>query len=171
MATNKKFVAKNGLLAPDAEFTGVASVVLPSGTTAERPQNPVAGMIRFNIDLDAFEGYDGDQWVPFDEADTGSSVAVATTDITTVDSFDKNTVRATKYVVNVDQGSDHRTSEILVSSDDDSDSFLTEYAIISSDTGIAAFSTDISGDDVRLRVTMNSGDAATVRFTKISLLK
>jgi len=42
---------------------------LPSGTTAERPANPVAGMIRFNTDLNYFEGYDAgqDAWLRVSE--------------------------------------------------------------------------------------------------------
>jgi len=37
------------------------ALVTPSGTTAQRP-TPVAGYIRFNEDLDSWEGYDGSQW-------------------------------------------------------------------------------------------------------------
>lgn len=70
MATNKKFVAKNGLIAPDAEFTGVTSITLPAGTTAERPQNPVSGMVRFNTDVGALESYDGVDWIEVGDVDT-----------------------------------------------------------------------------------------------------
>ena len=35
---------------------------MPIGTTAERPSSPEAGEIRFNTDLDTFEGYDGFSW-------------------------------------------------------------------------------------------------------------
>lgn len=62
MAINKKFVAKNGLVSPDAEFTGVTSIHLPSGNTAQRPAVAIPGMIRFNTDLDSVEGYDGFEW-------------------------------------------------------------------------------------------------------------
>jgi hypothetical protein len=34
------------------------------GTTANRPASPLAGMLWFNTDLQAFEGYDGVQWAP-----------------------------------------------------------------------------------------------------------
>jgi len=36
---------------------GSAAVVLPSGTTADRPQNPVNGQIRYNSDTQRFEIY------------------------------------------------------------------------------------------------------------------
>jgi hypothetical protein len=35
---------------------------LSVGTEAERPNTPLAGMIRFNDDVDSFEGYDGTDW-------------------------------------------------------------------------------------------------------------
>lgn len=35
---------------------------LPSGTTAQRPGSPVAGMMRYNSDLDKMEYYDGTYW-------------------------------------------------------------------------------------------------------------
>jgi hypothetical protein len=44
-----------------ASFTSTGSVKIPVGTTAQRP-SPVAGMLRFNDDLDEFEGYNGTAW-------------------------------------------------------------------------------------------------------------
>jgi hypothetical protein len=37
---------------------------LPVGTTGERPGSPNSGMIRFNSDLTAYEGYNGTGWLP-----------------------------------------------------------------------------------------------------------
>ena len=34
-----------------------SGLVLPVGTTAQRPGTPATGMIRFNTDIDYFEGY------------------------------------------------------------------------------------------------------------------
>lgn len=36
--------------------------VIPTGTTAERPSTPSAGMLRFNTSESVFEGYDGAEW-------------------------------------------------------------------------------------------------------------
>jgi len=36
--------------------------VIPTGTTAERPTSPSAGMLRFNETENVFEGYDGVEW-------------------------------------------------------------------------------------------------------------
>ena len=44
-----------------AEFTSTGAVKLPVGTDAQRP-TPTAGMLRFNDDLDEFEGYNGTAW-------------------------------------------------------------------------------------------------------------
>lgn len=41
---------------------GKDAILVPIGTTAERPSSPQAGEIRFNTDLDTFEGYDGVAW-------------------------------------------------------------------------------------------------------------
>ena len=43
-------------------FTGTGSVRLPAGGNAARPLTPTVGMIRYNTDINLFEGYDG-SWV------------------------------------------------------------------------------------------------------------
>jgi hypothetical protein len=39
------------------------AITLPSGNTAQRPQSPVVGMIRFNTETEKVEGYEGTEWV------------------------------------------------------------------------------------------------------------
>ena len=46
------------------EISSPGSVVLPSGTTEERPGSAASGMIRFNTDLDDYEGYRLGGWEP-----------------------------------------------------------------------------------------------------------
>ena len=41
---------------------GKDAILVPIGTTGERPASPQAGEVRFNTDLDSFEGYDGTAW-------------------------------------------------------------------------------------------------------------
>lgn len=43
---------------------GVTGVLLPRGTTAERPASPVVGMLRFNTTDSRYEVYDGAAWQP-----------------------------------------------------------------------------------------------------------
>lgn len=39
------------------------NLVLPIGTTAQRPASPVAGMIRYNSTLSVVEMYNGTSWI------------------------------------------------------------------------------------------------------------
>jgi len=41
---------------------GHEAAKFPAGTTAERPNSPEVGMIRFNTDEENFEFYDGTEW-------------------------------------------------------------------------------------------------------------
>ena len=45
------------------DITSTGAVVMPVGTTAQRQGTAVVGMMRFNSDIDAFEGYNGASWV------------------------------------------------------------------------------------------------------------
>jgi len=63
----------------NARFNSTGAIVLPVGTTAQRPDTPVVGMFRFNSTIDRFEGYNGSSWVTLghelataDETDYGS---------------------------------------------------------------------------------------------------
>lgn len=46
----------------NTDINDVGNLTLPSGTSAQRPGSPTAGMIRFNTDLDNTEFYDGTAW-------------------------------------------------------------------------------------------------------------
>jgi hypothetical protein len=46
----------------DPVFTGTGFMLIPKGTTAERPLVPVEGEIRYNTDNNQFEGYANGQW-------------------------------------------------------------------------------------------------------------
>jgi hypothetical protein len=43
-------------------FTDTGALGVPAGTQAERPGTPASGQIRFNADVNEFEGYNGTQW-------------------------------------------------------------------------------------------------------------
>jgi hypothetical protein len=75
MNSNKVSNLANGTLATDAinlgqlttaftnpVFTGTEFMLIPKGTTAERPVSPVNGEIRYNTDTTQFEGYQGGEW-------------------------------------------------------------------------------------------------------------
>jgi hypothetical protein len=57
------------LISTDTATTGAAlkvgttdSILVPVGTSSERPVTPVTGMVRFNTSVDALEFYDSEQW-------------------------------------------------------------------------------------------------------------
>ena len=66
----------------DSSFTGTGSILLPKGTTANRPSTPNAGMIRFNTQSQKFEGYgSAGSWLDFNRlsnANKNTYVAVET---------------------------------------------------------------------------------------------
>jgi hypothetical protein len=43
--------------------SGGSGVVLPAGSTAQRPDNPVFGLIRYNTDLPGVEYFNGTQFI------------------------------------------------------------------------------------------------------------
>ena len=45
--------------------TGGSGVVLPTGTSAQRPDNPAFGLIRYNIDLPGIEYFNGTNYSPW----------------------------------------------------------------------------------------------------------
>lgn len=49
-------------LADDAVLPGTGAVTVPIGTEAQRPGTPVNGMVRYNSDSTAFEGYANGAW-------------------------------------------------------------------------------------------------------------
>ena len=46
----------------DPTFSGTGFMLVPKGTTAERPVSPVDGEMRYNTTTNQFEGYQGGAW-------------------------------------------------------------------------------------------------------------
>ena len=53
-------------------FTGTGFMLIPKGTTAERPVSPVNGEIRYNTTTSQFEGYQGGAWGQLGGGATGA---------------------------------------------------------------------------------------------------
>jgi hypothetical protein len=77
--------------------SNTGAITMPVGTTAQRPGSPSTGMIRFNTDIDYFEGYNGATWVKLghssptgDERDYG-----AITDTSTVSNINYGSITDT----------------------------------------------------------------------------
>jgi hypothetical protein len=60
-AGGKVAIGKSGSPSVTLDIEGTDAVKIPVGTTAQRP-TPVNGMIRYNSDLNTFEGYADSQW-------------------------------------------------------------------------------------------------------------
>ena len=57
-----------------------SGLVLPVGTTGQRPASPTAGMIRYNSTLETVEGYNGTDWINLMASDAGAT-ATSSADI------------------------------------------------------------------------------------------
>lgn len=55
-------VAGDTSLAGDVQMTGTGRMLLPKGTTAQRPVAPAVGSIRYNTELNYVENYTGTEW-------------------------------------------------------------------------------------------------------------
>ena len=55
-------------------FTGTAGIVLPTGTTGNRPAGSTAGQLRFNTDLSTIEFYTGSGWMPVTNSITDQQI-------------------------------------------------------------------------------------------------
>jgi hypothetical protein len=51
------------------------AIILPKGTTAQRPESPVTGMIRYNTDLGLIEQYNSNGWQAIDAPPTISGIS------------------------------------------------------------------------------------------------
>jgi len=111
--TNKTYSggALSGTIGGDATLSGTitlsstGAIVLPTGTIAQRPNPPVTGMFRFNIELGIFEGYNGTEWVNLQAATPSEDFTFE---------GDLNTLSGT---VDLQQGSG--TVDLLGTSDED----------------------------------------------------
>lgn len=90
---------------------------------------------------------------------------VSGTSITTVDSWDAFSHRSCKYIIQIAQGTDYQSSELLVIHDDVT-TYKTEYAIVTTNGSLATITTDISAGDVRLRVTLASSSPAVINMKR-----
>ena len=62
----------NAVLTGTVSMTGTGFLLIPKGTTAERPVSPVAGEIRYNTTISSFEGYSNGAWGQLGGGATGT---------------------------------------------------------------------------------------------------
>lgn len=94
---------------------------------------------------------------------------VASTSATAVDTWAIATYRAVKYLVQITQGSNYQISELLVIHNGTT-TFMTEFAVLETNAALGTFTSDISGANARLLVTMGSATSATINIEKIAMV-
>lgn len=68
-------------------------------------------------------------------------------------SFAKAAYKTAKFLVKIDNGTENEVSEVLLTLDSSDNIAITEYAIVGTNGSRGTITADISGSDVRLRVT------------------
>jgi hypothetical protein len=95
--------------------------------------------------------------------------SVSTVNATPVDSWAVGTYRSAKYLVQITQGSNYQVSELLVIHNGTT-TFMTEFAVLETNGALGTFTSDVSGGNARLIVTMGSATAATINIEKIAVV-
>jgi len=67
-------VTGTSTFAGDSTYSGTGQVKLPAGTDAQRSGSPANGMIRYNTDLNSFEGYVAGVWGGIGGAQAGGAI-------------------------------------------------------------------------------------------------
>jgi len=95
-----------------------------------------------------------------------ASGAVATAGAATAISFAKASYRSAEFLVKASHGTHTEISKVLLTLDSSDNIAITEYGIVSTNGSLITVSADISGTDVRLRVTTaNNTTTVTVAGT------
>jgi hypothetical protein len=97
------------------------------------------------------------------------SITLATTSLTELDTSAIATYRTIKYIVQITQGTSYQSSEVLINHNGTT-AYITEYAVLKTGSTLATLSTDISGGNVRLLVTMGGAASATIKFSKNAIV-
>jgi hypothetical protein len=98
-----------------------------------------------------------------------ATVSLANTTQTTAYSWAKADYRAAKFLVKFAYGTHTEVSEVLLTLDTSDNVGITEYAIVSTNGSLGDVTADVSGSDVRLRVT--AGTATTTCHVVGTLIK
>ena len=91
------------------------------------------------------------------------TATVATTTTTAIDSFAAATYRSAKYHIQITQGTNYQTSEVLVIHDGTTADII-EYGSIATNDYLGTFSATVAGGNVSLNVTMTSATSAAVKI-------
>ena len=148
-----------------------------SGTTLTFTETPVAGDIievrHIASDISSIgslkDGPGGRIEITGSLAHLNANTSIATAStLTTIDSFDADTYRTAKYVLQATDGTDFESSEVLLTHDGTT-VYQTTYAVINSGNTLGNVSATISGSDVLLQYTPTNNNT-DVRLSKNYLI-
>ena len=97
----------------------------------------------------------------------GDSTTTATTQVN-LDTFAHASFRAARYVIAMSEGSDFHSTELMLIHDG-TNVTLTAYGTLKSGSALATFDADISGSDLRLRITPASSDSTVTKFDRTTV--
>ncbi len=89
-----------------------------------------------------------------------ATVSLTNTNATTAYSWAKADYRAAKFLVKFAYGTHTEVSEVLLTLDTSDNIGITEYAVVTTNGSLGDVTADISGNDVRLRVTAGTATTA-----------
>ena len=96
-----------------------------------------------------------------------ATTSLTTTSATVVDTWSASTYSSAKYIVQMKNGNDIETLEVLVNVDGNNNVYITEYADVISNAQLGTTDADYSGGNIRLLVTSTNGTTVKVHKTLI----
>ena len=143
-----------------ADISGTASLKIPVGTTAQRNASPADGDIRYNSDLNSYEGYGNSAWGGLGGG-TEIDNKIATASATGVGTFAKASYRSASIRAQINQGGSYQVGRYLLIHDGTTVT-VVEEAAIATGSMLGSFDGVINGSNVEFKVTMVSAGIATV---------
>lgn len=99
------------------------------------------------------------------DATLATLTELSNTAITTLDQWSASDYRTVKYLVQVTQGTNYQSSEVLVVHDGTT-TYLTEYAVLETNGQLCTLTTDINSGNFRLRAQLATAGSASIRVQR-----
>ena len=143
-----------------ADVSGTASLKIPVGTTAQRNSSPVNGDIRYNTNLNSYEGYGNGAWGGLGGG-TEIDNTIATTTATGISTFVKTDYRSAYFRLQITQGSAYQVGKYLLIHDGTTVTVVEESAVATGSM-LGTITAAIVSTNVVIYVNMGSNASATV---------
>ena len=146
-----------------ASVYGTGALKVPVGDTSERPtagDSPQNGDIRYNTDLNSYEGYGNGAWGGLGGG-TEIDTTVSSTSATNLTTFAKASYRSASIRIQIVQSTNYQVGRYLLIHDGTT-ATIVEEAAIATNSMLGTISAAINGSNVEVKVTMGSASSATV---------